>query len=132
MRLRGCPSLLLPVLLLLLLASQSARAQESAPTSNDRGVLVPLYVSFTTLQVLDAHSTLRALDAGAVEANPIMGRIADNPLPLFVVKAGAAAGTIFLTEKLRRRSRVGAIVLMATLNSAYAMVVTHNYRAVRR
>ena len=46
------------------------------------------------------------------------------------MKAGVTASTIFLAEKLRVKNLVGAVVLMAALNSAYAMVVVHNYRAI--
>jgi hypothetical protein len=46
------------------------------------------------------------------------------------VKAGVAASTIVLADKMARGNRVGAIVLMAALNSAYAVVVAHNYRTV--
>jgi hypothetical protein len=47
------------------------------------------------------------------------------------VKAGGAASTIWLTHKLARRSKTGAFVVMAAVNSAYAMIVAHNYRAGR-
>jgi len=99
-----------------------------APTSSGRGVLVPLYVSFAVLQ---AHSTLRGIHGGAVERNPMLHSIAKTPAVLFAVKAGVAASTIVLADKVRGRSRVGAIVLMAGLNSLYATVVAHNYAAVR-
>jgi hypothetical protein len=102
-----------------------------AATSSSRGVLVPLYVSFAALQALDAHSTLRGIHRGAVERNPMLRSIANNPSALFVVKAGVAASTIAIADKMRDRSRVGAIVLMAGLNSLYATVVAHNYAAVR-
>jgi hypothetical protein len=101
------------------------------PTSSGRGVLVPLYVSFAALQALDAHSTLRGIQNGAVERNPMLHSIAKTPAALFAVKAGVAASTIVLADKVRGRSRVGAIVLMAGLNSLYATVVAHNYAAVR-
>ena len=92
--------------------------------------LMPLYVSFAALQALDAHSTMRALGGGASEGNPLLKEVANRPVALMAVKAGVAASTIFLTEKLRVKNRVGAVVLMAALNSAYAMVVVHNYRNV--
>jgi hypothetical protein len=98
--------------------------------SNDRGVLVPLYVGFASLQMLDAHSTVRALRAGGVEQNPLLRGLADKPAALVALKAGVAVSTIALADKMRTRSRVGAIVLMAALNSAYAVVVAHNYRSV--
>jgi hypothetical protein len=114
-------------------AATAAPAPRLAPAamSSRRGVLIPLYASFAALQALDAHSTLRAIHRGAVEQNPMLRSIANNPTALFAVKAGVAASTIVLADKLRDRSRVGAIVLMAGLNSLYATVVAHNYAAVR-
>jgi hypothetical protein len=112
-----------------LLSVEAAPAQRS-DAATDRGVLVPLYVGFASLQMLDAHSTVRALRAGGVEQNPLLRGLADKPAALVALKAGVAASTIALADKMRTRSRVGAIVLMAALNSAYAVVVAHNYRAV--
>jgi hypothetical protein len=100
----------------------------ATPTS--RGALIPLYASFATLQMLDAHSTIRSIGAGGVEQNPLMRGLADKPAALVALKAGVAASTIVLADKMARRNRVGAIVLMAALNSAYAVVVTHNYRTL--
>jgi hypothetical protein len=97
---------------------------------SDRGVLVPLYASFAALQMLDAHSTIRAVRAGGAESNPMMAGFADKPAALVALKAGVAVSTIALADKFRGRSRVGAIVLMAVLNSAYATVVAHNYRTI--
>lgn len=102
-----------------------------AAASSSRGALVPLYASFAALQALDAHSTSRGIHRGAVEQNPMLHSIANNPAALFAVKAGLAASTIVIADKMRDRSRVGAIVLMAGLNSLYAAVVAHNYAAVR-
>ena len=90
-----------------------------------------MYASFAALQALDAHSTLRAIHRGAVEQNPMLRSIASNPAALFAVKAGVAASTIVLVDKMRNRSRVGAIVLMAGLNSVYATIVARNYAAAR-
>jgi hypothetical protein len=102
-----------------------------APAQRKAGILVPLYVSFAALQVLDAHSTMRALSVGATEGNPLMAGLAGKPAAFVAVKAGLAASTIFLAEKLRARSRRGAVALMAVLNSVYATIVAHNYRVPR-
>ena len=106
-------------------------AQDAPRPAASASVLVPLYVSFAALQALDVHSTTRALGRGGVEANPLMRGVADQPAALMAVKAGGAATTIYLAHKVSKRSRVGAIVVMAAVNSAYAMVVAHNYRAAR-
>src|SRR5262245_2895082 len=95
------------------------------------GALVPLYASFATLQALDAHSTARALDQGAVEANPMMKGLAGNPTALLAVKAAGTAGVIFASEKMWKKNRAAAVFFMVTANSAMAWVVQNNYRAVR-
>ncbi|HEY7791663.1 MAG TPA: DUF5658 family protein [Vicinamibacterales bacterium] len=90
--------------------------------------LVPLYVSFATLQALDVRSTMTALGNGASEANPLLGGITQHTDAFLALKMGAAAGTIFVSEKLWKRNPVAAVALMVGLNSAYAVVVAHNYR----
>ena len=51
-----------------------------APSRTDRPRVLPaLYVSFGALQALDAHSTLRALERGRVEGNPVMRGIVSQP-----------------------------------------------------
>jgi hypothetical protein len=106
------------------------RVSEAIPPRR-LGVMLPLYASFAGLQMLDAHSTMRALENGGAERNPLLGDLAQQPAALFAFKAGVTASTILLTEKLRSKHRVGAIALMVALDSFYAMVVVHNYRATR-
>jgi hypothetical protein len=104
----------------------------AAPRPPGRGVLVPLYVSFVALQGLDLHSTFYAIHRGATEANPMMAGLVDHPAAFVALKVGTATGIIYMTDRLRRHSRVGAIVIMAAINSAYAIVVARNYRLANR
>jgi hypothetical protein len=113
-----------------LAASDRSTSPEIARTPR-LGVFLPLYASFAGLQALDAHSTMRAIRAGGREANPLLRDLANRPAGLLALKAGVTASTIFLTEKMRVKNRVGAMVVVAALDSVYAMVVVHNYRAVR-
>jgi len=106
-----------------------AFAQERDQVNRDRPApLVPLYVSFAALQALDVHSTLTALDAGGREANPMIRNTLGNPAGLFLLKAGTAAGVVLITERLWRRNRTAAVVMMIALNSAYATMAANNYR----
>ena len=93
------------------------------------GALFPLYVSFGTLQVLDTHSTSRAINSGAVEANPIMKGIAGNEAAMLAVKAAGTAGVIFASEKIWKRNRTAAVIFMIATNAGMAWVVQNNYRA---
>jgi hypothetical protein len=104
----------------------AARAPERRP-----GALVPLYVSFSALQVLDTHSTSRALQRGAVEANPAMKGIASNEIAMLAVKAAGTSGLIFASEKMWKENKAAAVVFMVAANSAMVWVVQRNYGAVR-
>ena len=101
------------------------RARQRRPDS-----LVPLYASFCTLQVLDTHSTWRAIDHGAVEANPVLRGVVGNQAGLVALKAAGTAGVIYASEKMWKRNRTASIVFMIAANSAMAWVVQNNYRAV--
>lgn len=90
---------------------------------------LPLYVAFAALQVLDAHSTTRALQAGSREANSIMAGIAGNDAALYAVKGAAAAATIAVVHKLSKQRPVLASWLMVAFTGVSATIVVHNYRA---
>jgi Domain of unknown function (DUF5658) len=99
----------------------------SRPDTPPPRATLALYSSFGVLQALDVHSTHRALGRGGREANPIMGTMAGSPMLMAGVKAGATVGIIYLSEKLRKRNRTAAMVVMVALNSTYAVVVSRNY-----
>jgi uncharacterized protein DUF5658 len=106
--------------------AEVGRARERRPDA-----LVPLYVSFSALQVLDIHSTTRAIDRGAVEANPVVRGVVGNQAGLVALKAAGTAGLIYASEKMWKRNRTASIIFMVAANSAMAWVVQNNYRAVR-
>ena len=94
--------------------------------------LVPMYVSFAALQGFDYASTTRAISSGAGrEGNPVMGPVVGNRAAFLAVKAGSAAGTMWIAERMWKKHPAGAIVFMAALNGVMATVVTHNMRVVR-
>lgn len=92
--------------------------------------LSALYGTYGTLQALDVVSTRRALTAGAHERNPVMK--GGNLAAMIAVKAAAGASTIYFTERLWKKNRVGAVIVMAALNGATAAIVAHNQRNARR
>jgi hypothetical protein len=93
--------------------------------------LIPLYASFVTLELLDVHSTSRALANGGVEANPAIRGFADNSAAMIAMKAAGSAGLIFASEKIWKKNKTAAVVLMIATNSAMAWVVAHNYQVGR-
>ena len=110
------------------LSKASQALPEASQALPDRpAVLAPLYVSFAALQVLDIHSTLRAPDFGAREANPLVGGLLASPAAFVASKAAVTTGLIYVSERLRRRHPRTAVLMMIGLNSAYAVVVARNY-----
>ena len=95
------------------------------------GALVPLYVSFGALQVLDLHSTAGGLGRGAVEANPIVRPFVDSQFGMVALKAAGTAGVILASEQMWKKNKAAAIVFMVASNSAMTWVVQHNYRIAR-
>ena len=107
-------------------ATLAARQKERRPPA-----LIPLYASFIALEALDVHSTSRALANGAVEANPAMSGLTGNSAAILAVKAAGTAGLILASEKIRKKNKTAAVVLMVATNSAMAWVVAHNYQVGR-
>jgi hypothetical protein len=92
------------------------------------GVMWSLYGATVATQVLDTHSTLVALDAGAREGNPVMSVLTGNRTAFLVTKAAVTAGTIYLAKRVDRKHRKLAVISLVAINSAYAWIVVHNYR----
>ncbi|MCH7750325.1 MAG: hypothetical protein IH939_19775 [Acidobacteria bacterium] len=102
------------------------------PTRRRPPALLPLYVTFAALQMLDAHSTTTALKNGAVEENPVVAALAGHTGVLYATKIAATAATVYIGEKLWRKNRFAAIMTMVAINSAYAVVVHRNYGIANR
>jgi hypothetical protein len=108
---------------------QPIRASGVGTAALRRPAALPaLYISFATLQALDVHSTLTAVDGGRIEANPAMKGLVGQPAAFVAAKIAATAATFYISERLWRRHRVGAVVLMVAVNGAYAAIVATNYR----
>jgi hypothetical protein len=93
-------------------------------------VLTPLYLSFAALQGLDVATTMRALNGGAVEANPAMAPVVKSPAVFIGVKALTSAAMIASTEQLWKHHRTAAVLTMVGANVGYSLVVAHNARVL--
>jgi flagellar biosynthesis protein FliR len=94
-------------------------------------VMTSLYATTAAMQMMDVRSTLSAFRNGATEANPMMMAIVKNKGAFIAFKAGIAMSTIWSAHSMAKRNKVGAILMLAAVNSAYAMVVNHNYQVAR-
>jgi xanthosine utilization system XapX-like protein len=119
--------------MVLALVPAAAHAQYSEPAPRP-AALMPLYGSFVGVQALDFDSTMRVLRSGAGrEANPAIRMLAGSPASLIALKAGTTASIIFASERLRKSHHpVAAVVLMISVNSAYAIATAHNYAVLQR
>lgn len=95
-------------------------------------LLRSLYVTTATMQALDVHSTFAALNRGGSEVNPMMDGLTKHRVAFGAVKAGVAASSIYAAHRLAKHNRVAAIALLIAINSAYAVVVSHNYKVANR
>jgi len=100
----------------------------ATPAPQRPAALVPLYVSFATLQALDTASTMRALNRGGAEANPLVAPVVGSPAAFIGAKAAASALAIVATERLWKDHRTLAIATMIGTNVGYSLVVAHNIR----
>jgi Domain of unknown function (DUF5658) len=94
-------------------------------------ILPALYVSLGAVQAWDVYSTSSALKAGATERNPLVAPIAGNSAGMVALKVGTAATTVFFAERLWKKNRIGAIVMMAGINGATAAIAMRNIRNAR-
>jgi len=94
------------------------------------GLLPVLYGTYAGLQVMDIVSTRKAIGAGAREANPLMQK--GGMAGTIAIKAASGAAMVYVSEKMWKKHRVGAIVLMAAMNGVSAAVVSHNNRNAGR
>ena len=102
------------------------------PPPAKRPIILPaLYVSLGAVQAWDVYSTSAALKAGAIEGNPLVAPIAGNSAGMIALKVGTAATTVFFAERLWKKNRAGAIVMMAAINGATAAVAMRNIRNAR-
>lgn len=101
------------------------------PSKGISAALNSLYASTALMQALDLHSTITALDRGAVEANPMLGGITQNRPAFMAVKAGIAASSIMAARQMAKHNKLAAVITMVGINSAYALVVSHNYAVAR-
>ena len=89
--------------------------------------LRPMLVTHAALHVADAHSTRRAIKAGATEGNPLMRWAVTSDARAYAVKAPITAGNWWLAEQMSCAYPRGALWTVIALNAVSALVVRHNY-----
>ena len=93
--------------------------------------LPALYATLAGVNALDAYSTVRALNAGAHEANPLVAPAAAHMGASLAVKAVSTATSIYLAESLWKKNRAAAIATMIAVNGVTAAIAARNFRNAR-
>lgn len=97
-----------------------------------RSMMTSLYATTAAMQMMDVHSTIKALNVGAIESNPLMGGLVKNRAAFLTTKAAMAAVTIYAAHKMAKNNKLGAALTLVAINSAYAMIVKNNYKIAGR
>lgn len=100
--------------------------QDIDPQPKRPALLIPMYIATASLNGLDVHSTLLSLDRGHREGNPLLG--SGRPAVLIGAKVASTAFTVWMTERLWKKNRVGAVLVMVGVNAGLSAVVVNNYR----
>jgi hypothetical protein len=108
-----------------------APMSEYEPTITRPAILPALYVALGAMQAWDVYSTRVAMGAGAREANPTAAVFSQNTGSLLGLKLATTASTVFFAERLWKKNKVGAIVMLVAINGATAAVSMHNMRNAR-
>ena len=93
--------------------------------------LPALYAALGAMQAFDIYSTSAALKAGATEANPSAKPFVGNAGSMLGMKVATTASTIFFAERMWKKNKVGAIVMMVAVNGATAAISMHNMHNAR-
>jgi hypothetical protein len=107
-------------------------AASYVPQTTQRPAVLPaLYATLGAMQAWDLYSTSTALKAGAKEANPTAAPFAGNAGSMLGLKAATTASTIFFAERMWKKNKAGAIVMMVAINGATAAISMHNMHNAR-
>lgn len=113
----------------LAMSAQLAQPPGSAPTGASSSSFVALQIAFGALEALDVYSTMRGVDAGLTEANPLVrGAASRHPVAFSAAKAAAASTSLYLLRHVAKRHRPLALITLAAMNATYAVVVARNLR----
>ena len=89
------------------------------------------YAVTAVVQGLDAHSTFKALNAGAVETNPLLTPLANNRRAFIALKVAIAAALIYEGHGTSKQHKIRAVLILAAIDGAYIALARHNDQVAR-
>lgn len=101
--------------------------EQTRPTA-----LPVLFASLAALQAFDGYSTTKGIARGAREMNPLARAAAGRPAVFWALKAGTTVLPMMAAERMWKKNRVGAIVMMALANGVAVAVAANNAKVLGR
>ena len=89
--------------------------------------LTPMLATHAALQIGDAHSTRRAIEAGASEGTPLWRWAATSDVRAYSTSAGMAAGVWWGLDRYACKHPRGALWIAIAWNALLGFAVNHNY-----
>ena len=89
--------------------------------------LTPMLATHAALQIADAHSTRRAIEAGAREHTALWRWAATSDVRAYTSSAGKAAGIWWGLDRYACKHPRGALWIATAWNALLGFAVNHNY-----
>src|SRR5262245_43958588 len=125
-------STLVVTALMVLSAATCAYAADKYESAPEKGIAnAAMLVTYSTtfvVQMYDAHTTMRAINAGARERNPLLSPFSSEPRTIVALALVRATAIDLALRSIAQRNKWAAVVAGAGINSAYLMVAAHNNR----
>ncbi len=114
------------LLTILLAGSLSlANAQEKEKKTPDY-FYRSMQISYIALNTADYILTMKALENGGIEKNPLMKKITENKLLCLGVKAGLTGFVLYATNQMYKDNPKTARYILLGANIFYSAVITNN------
>lgn len=97
----------------------------------ERVAAAALMVTYGTTflaQMYDAHTTVKAIAAGARETNPLLAPFSSQPGVIVAVGLARATAVDLALRSIARRNKIAAVTVGAAVNYAYLIIASHNNR----
>jgi hypothetical protein len=124
-------STLVVTAMMLVSAAGAAYADDSESAPEQRIANAAMMFTYSTtffVQMYEIRTTIRAVDAGARELNPLLSPVASQSGTLIAIGLARATTINLALRSMAKRNKWAAVVMGAGINSAYLVVATHNNR----
>jgi hypothetical protein len=120
---------------MLMTAATTTYANDNYESTQGKGIanaaMMVTYGTTFLVQMYDARTTIRAIDAGAREVNPLLAPFSTESQAIVAMGLVRATVIDLALRSIAHHNRWAAVVTGAALNSGYLMVASHNNRVAQ-